>query len=346
MPPTSHAITQNISKENCPSQEAMQGVAHAYGIISLDADIGRYSDISEVLHSKQNHRYYHRTERHRQQLAYRFNEHDPRDEFRSYPFFTNRTVTAESLNCSIYDEIRADEKDPTTFRYSSPDRSFRGAISIPKDYLGKNGTTYIYRGYNSPESAPKYSCGDRCVKMLAYKNHPRNGSNAFYECSVSVSAVANASEPQHDIPNKIAKLAAAAIAVQGHYKGAEDNRNYQQYTFYASGSEWDIHGAEIDEIGDRFAHSALGSLATMAVFNPRIQLPGHVPHLGHKIHVYEPYFSVLLGCIVGAHFALFAATVYWIVRGSNMTTNAVGMHPLGEQGDESRQNLVEEPSHT
>ena len=74
--------------------------------------------------------------------------------------------------------------------------------------------------------------------------------------------------------------------------------------------------------------------------NPQISLPGHVPHLGHKVVIYEPYFSVLLAYIVGAHFAVFAATVYWVSRAGKVGITVIGMQPLGEQGDESRQNLV------
>ncbi|KAL9006109.1 MAG: hypothetical protein Q9188_001129 [Gyalolechia gomerana] len=326
----------------CPPPDTMQSRAYTYGQMSLAADIGTYNDISDVLESKHNYWYYHRQTRNHRQLAYRFNEYNPADKNRLYPFFTNRTFTAESLNCSKYDVLHVDDdKEPRNFTYSKTHGKDNHTIAIPGDHLGYKGTTYIYRGFHSPAAAPIYSCGDRCLKMWAYKNPSPWGLDAFYECWVSISGVANTYDPKHEIPDSMAKIAAAAIALQGPFKGPLNDANYQQSTFHAYGTAWDIHSKDIDEIGDNFARFALGSLAALAIIRPRlIELPGHVPHLGHKVHVYEPYFTVLLACIVVAHFAVFAATVFWIVRAGDSGVTSISMKPLGEHGDESRQDLV------
>lgn len=79
-----------------------------------------------------------------------------------------------------------------------------------------------------------------------------------------------------------------------------------------SRSAWKIHHKEADEVGENFAKFALGSLATMTSYNPQIQIPGHVPHLGHKLVIYEPYFAILLACIVAVHLAIFTATIFWV----------------------------------
>ena len=52
----------------------------------------------------------------------------------------------------------------------------------------------------------------------------------------------------------------------------------------------------------------------MANSNPTIQITGYVPHLGHKLRVYQPYLAILLSGIVVAHFAVSAYTVYWVTR--------------------------------
>lgn len=220
---------------NCLLPDTMQSRAYAYGQMSLAADIGTYNDISDVLESKHNYWYYHRQTRKHQQLAYRFNEYNPADKNRLYPFFTNRTFTAESRNCSKYDVLDVDDKEPRTFTYSKTDGKNNDTIAIPRDRLGKNGTTYIYRGFHDPAGAPIYSCGDRCLKMWAYKNPSPWGPSAFYECWVSISGVANTYDPKHEIPDSMAKIAAAAIALQGQFKGPLNDANYQQFTFHAHG---------------------------------------------------------------------------------------------------------------
>ena len=213
----------------------MQGRAHLYGDMSRTAEEGSYDDISDVLQSEHNYLLYHRTESYHQQVAYRFKEYNQKDTQRLYPFFTNRTFIAESANCSTYDEISAHDNNPTNFTISKTGSTDKQWIVIPDVYLNPNGTTYIYQGFHDPVHAPWFSCGDRCVKMWAYKNPPRQNATAFYECSVAISIVANASEPQHAIPDDMAKLAAAAIALGGQIKGLPNNLNNRQYRFYALG---------------------------------------------------------------------------------------------------------------
>ena len=241
-------------------------------------------------------------------------------------------------------------------------------IAIPREYLGREGTTYIYQGKHDPTSATIYICGDRCIWMWAYKNpsgYPPESPepSAFYQCPVSISVVNNASLPQHSIPDGVAKIAAASIALQGRFAGPVNDPDYKQYQFYASGwvinttiftfktgqlltfafncrSAWEIHHKDADQVGENFAKFALGSIATMATLNPPIQVPGHVPNLGHKLQIYEPYFAILLPCIAGAHFAIFVATVFWMTKAGNSGADGIEMRPAGEQTNESQENLV------
>ncbi len=56
------------------------------------------------------------------------------------------------------------------------------------------------------------------------------------------------------------------------------------------------------------AEFAIGSLATMASKNDRIEHEGMVPHLGSRLSVYWPYaISICVG-IAATHLALFVAT--------------------------------------
>ena len=221
----------------CPSQVTTQSLAHTYGEMNLAGSYCPYTEFSDVLNSKQDCQYYWRTTRNQQQLAYRFNEYNPDDTQKKYPFLTNRTITAESTQCYTYNETSADNKEPRTFTYSNG--TVNGSIQIPNNYLGREGTTYIYRAFHDPTAETIYKCGDRCIWMWAYKNPSGSPEpSAFYQCSVNISEVNNASQPQHSVPNRVAKIAAASIALQGRYTGPVDNpdeHDYTQFQFYASG---------------------------------------------------------------------------------------------------------------
>lgn len=228
----------------CPSQVTVQTVAHAYGEMILASRLNSsYDDISEVIHSKQAYQYYHRKARNQQQAAYRFKEYNPDDMQKTFPYLTDRIVTAEAKNCITYIEKGSDDKDPQTFNYANPmDAEDKGTIKISRSFLGREGTTYIYQGFHDPTNADQQSCGPRCVWMWAYKNPSADKSepSAFYKCPVNISEVSNAipDQPQHSIPNSVAKMAAASIALQGRFAGPPSDpseRDYHSYQFYASG---------------------------------------------------------------------------------------------------------------
>ena len=225
-------------QEGCPSQVSMQTVAHTYGDMSLGYESRDYDDLAEVLKSKHNYPIYRLRPGNNTQFAHRFNEYNPNDEERVYPYFTNRTIVAESLGCFTYNQTGSDGKEPNTFTYSNG--TINGTITIPNEYLGREGTTYMYLGKNDPASAPRYSCGPRCVWMWAYKNpsgFPQGSPEptAFYQCAINVGIVNSASKPEHSIPDNVAKLAAASIALQGRFSGPQADKNWRQFQFYASG---------------------------------------------------------------------------------------------------------------
>ncbi|KAL8819710.1 MAG: hypothetical protein Q9191_007673, partial [Dirinaria sp. TL-2023a] len=297
-------------QKGCPSEVTTQTVAHSYGEMNVGYEWRIYNDIADVLDSKHNYRYYWRQIRNQRQFAYRFNEYNPEDKEQVYPFFTNRIITAESVHCFTYNETGSDGKEPNTFSYTNG--THNGTVAIPNVYLGQQGTTYMYLGYHPPASAPLYSCGPRCLWMWAYKNPGTPEPSAFYQCAVNVSTVSNTSAPQHSIPDHVAKNAAASVALHGTWTGTGKDQDYRSFQFYASGSAWEIHHKDADLVGENFAKFTLGSLATMASLNPPIQIPGHLPHLGHQLQIYEPYFWALVSCIVVVHFAVLVATILWV----------------------------------
>ena len=220
-------------QQGCPWEVTTQSVAHSYGEMNLAFESRTYNDIADVLESKHNYRYYWRPLTGKRQFAYRFNEYNPEDREQVYPFFTNRTITAEAVNCITYNDTGSDGKEPNTFTYTNG--THNGTVAIPNVYLGDLGTTYMYLGHNPPASAPLYSCGDRCLWMWAYKNGGSPEPSAFYQCAVNISAVSNTSAPQHSIPDHMAKKAAASIAVHGTWTGTLQDQDYRSFQFYADG---------------------------------------------------------------------------------------------------------------
>ena len=185
------------------------------------------------------YRYFHRKTPNQQQVAYRFNEYNPKDTQKIYPHLTNRIIYAEARNCTTYKQTSADKNDPETLSMTNADDTGENqTITIPQDFLGREGTTYIYRGFHPPPTADVQSCGDRCLWMWAYRNPSGNQPPAFYRCPVNISNVTNVSRPEHQISNHVVKMAAAAIAMHGGYHGPvtdDSKKDWTSYQFYAAG---------------------------------------------------------------------------------------------------------------
>ena len=118
------------------------------------------------------------------------------------------------------------------------DSGEKGNITIPKDFLGREGTTYIYRGFHAPPDADLQSCGDRCLWMWVYRNPSGLEPPAFYKCPVNISYVLNATQAKHNISDHTVKMAAAAIAMHGGYHGPVSDgskKDWTSYQFYAAG---------------------------------------------------------------------------------------------------------------
>ncbi len=73
---------------------------------------------------------------------------------------------------------------------------------------------------------------------------------------------------------------------------------------------WEIRGGDPNLVGANMAEFAIGSISTMAIRNPRIQIRGLVPYLGSHLTVSWSYVIALATCIAGVHFALFASAIY------------------------------------
>lgn len=229
--------------DTCLSEVTRYALAHDYGGYGLgptseSRECGDYSEIADVLNSDIAYPYWSNG---KQEFAYRFNEYNFDDVAKSYPYLTNRTITVSSGDCVTYDvtddsaKVEGVSGDGDGFEISYKNDTNNGSIIIPSASLGRQGTTYIYRGTKPvAEAETTFSCGDRCITMWAYKN-PESTNPRFYQCPITVSAVSNAWQEAHNIPNGVAREAAASIALQGRWFGDITNQQWTQYQFYANG---------------------------------------------------------------------------------------------------------------
>ena len=224
----------------CPPPVPHQALAHAYGEMTLALGRGEYKDISDVQNSKHDHQYYHRQEANKEEFAYRFNEYNLNDTASAYPHFTNRTFTAASDTCLEYSEVgnptSATFGDMSARNHTYTNGSTTGSILIPTAFLGNEGTTYIYRGTETPTDDQTIRCGSRCLWMWAYRNPGKTESSRFFRCPIEISPVSNVTKSAHNITDNIARVAAASIALQGRFQtGREGAQIFTQFQFYASG---------------------------------------------------------------------------------------------------------------
>ena len=118
-----------------------------------------------------------------------------------------------------------------------------------------------------------------------------------------MSTVSNATQPAHNVPDAVARVAAASAALQGKFEGSPDNPKYTQYQFYTtgrvgqsmlsflaadldrtlyafSGLIWEVHYQPTERVGNNMAQFATESLSATVSKNTPIVIHGTVPFLG------------------------------------------------------------------
>ena len=330
-----------------PHEGTKQGIAHAFGELAQESRCKSYDKISEVLESRENVRYFCRRDAGRQEFTYRFSEYNPEDRQRAYPYFTNRTISVSSGQCYVYDQTHSEPAKDTNGLDGARNKFFTngtysGNITVPNQSAGLDATTYIYRGTDPPANETAWSCGPRCIWMWAFKEalsfppaDPREPPvPQFFQCPITVSAVANApaddaADPRH-VPDDVARTAAAAIALEGRSAWATGPNLWTQFRYYPYGSVWETHYRRPHEVGANMAEFALGSLATMDARNPRLTVPGTRPHLGSTLAVDWRFFVGLCVSMAGIHFLLLAAAGWATLRHAAQDASALAVARLLE----------------
>jgi len=222
-------LTTYFSGKKALGAEDTQAVAHGYGEVAKGGkDCELYEDIAQVYESSSDPPYFCRRTSGKQEF----------DNERRYPSFTNRVITASSGNCFKYTEldhtIGPDLYDHmAAFKYSFSNSTYNSSISIPISSDGWTATTYIYRGPKPPHLVGVNSCGDRCKWVWAHRaTLPGKHTSTFYQCPITISEVSNATDLQK-VPDSVARVAAASIALQGRWAGPVKDKIWTQYQFYA-----------------------------------------------------------------------------------------------------------------
>ncbi|KAL8818675.1 MAG: hypothetical protein Q9223_002748 [Gallowayella weberi] len=284
----------NLTHYYTPGSEnwhvSTHATAHLYGEGAQGTECGLYNTIAEVLDSRHDYAYFcsNATIASVTEFAYRFKEYSPDDLQKTYPRFTNRTITASAGECLLYDVINQTAGPANWDGRGSSTKFFYGNdptdhITIPASYLGQGYTIYIYRGSRVPSQALDQLCGaPRCMWVWAYKDKYNNKSSKVFKCPITIGNVGNTSDDSQLVSNDLARIAAVSIALEGRCTTRS---------------------------GENMARFAIASLANMAAFNPQIQVSGEVPHLGSHLEIRWGFVIGLIGGIIFAHLALFLLAI-------------------------------------
>lgn len=304
---------------SCPIfEEVPQILAHAYGEGVTSQACCDYTTAASILNNKQDCYYFCRLDR--LEYAFRYAEYNPNDTARVYPHFTDRIITASPDGCLEYniDSLKRngdpDGSDAVTqFQYSNS--TYSSNISITNAHLANDATTYAYQGFREPQDAKTYAPCDRCMVIYALRNPGgiTKRKRQLFECRITISEVTNTKLTEHHVPNDIARLAAASIALQGRYQNpfGDATKRWWQSQLYPWASKWETADLSAQQIGARISEFAIGSLATMAHLNPTTSLPGTLPTLASQVKV-TWWGTIGLAVGIASTHALLVLAMLWV----------------------------------
>lgn len=156
---------------------------------------------------------------------------------------------------------------------------------------GTNQTTYMI---NTTQS-----CGPGCSQISAFE--ASHTAPWYYKCNVTVSAVVNASRPEHEASLDLRFITSGAIALQGYDVSSLVNGTTLQFQTYPVES---IYGAASSGNTSSMAlvvsRFVIGAVATAAETNAPITLQGQAPQRGEVLEIkkYGMIYLILLGIAV------------------------------------------------
>lgn len=217
-------------------------------------------------------------------------------------FYSNRSLTTTS-SCKVYPVTKETDNNGTlrTFQYEKDNQT----INQTWQSIGPNSTTYL----TYPD---QHTCGPRCAEIFVYENFA--GSANYFECSVNISTVHNATVPEQQVLDGNARLAASAIALQGYQSDNNNATQYQQFPSLTTYGNFTSGNASFK--AKQLAKYAIGVLVVADQIFPEadtssIPVTGYLPQTGLKLNIdHVAYMWAIFGSIAGTHLILWIFGAY------------------------------------
>jgi len=217
-------------------------------------------------------------------------------------FYSNRSITTTS-NCTVYSVTDNLNGSSQSFEFEKD-----GLIHTQNfSSIAPNSTTFL-TDFNQGD------CGPRCANVCAYENNGNKGW--YYECTITVSKVSNAVVPEHRVSDPNAKMAAAAIALQGYQA---ENQDTQYQRFPAESCYGEFLDGDKDRMAFNMGQFAIGVFASadLALSNidpDLLNVTGLLPDQGLELTIDHPKgMWAIFGGIGGCHLVLFILAV-WVAN--------------------------------
>ncbi|CZR45772.1 uncharacterized protein FPRO_15052 [Fusarium proliferatum ET1] len=123
------------------------------------------------------------------------------------------------------------------------------------------------------------NCGSDCSIVSVFE--PSSTDPWFYNCTVKMSPVENAKRPEHEVSERLMRLATSAIAL-----GGPDGPNDTRSNSYPAASVFGIPlNGSTEQVEYLLSRFATGMLAAVIESNTDIVLAGQMPTIGQKLNV-------------------------------------------------------------
>lgn len=292
-------------------------IAHTYGGQKITDENCRYQTAEEISQGPQTCRYFIRNDR--LEFAVRYADSNPTDLTNAYPYCgAKRFVTIAATNCNEYrtgEPDKANDLDSinSVFVWEFKNSTGTYTINVPRVLLARESTTYIWNGTELPSSDTLQACGRRCVVLYALRDMDTDSNHelSIFQCHITISSMSNANDPAHELPDGVARTAAASIALTGR---VGEGTQWREAQLYQEAAEW---AAKLDDspeqVGSLMAEFAATSLAMMAQRNPMTPVLGSLPTLGYQTEIEWKSTSAVIASIAGFHILMVLLSL-WLSR--------------------------------
>ncbi|KAF5599859.1 hypothetical protein FPANT_3005 [Fusarium pseudoanthophilum] len=128
-------------------------------------------------------------------------------------------------------------------------------------------------------TSPSRNCGSDCSIVSVFE--PSSTDPWLYNCTVKMSPVENAKRPEHEVGQRLMRLATSAIAL-----GGPDGPNDTRSNSYPAASIFGIPlNGSTEQVEYLLSRFATGMLAAVIESNTDIVLAGQMPTIGQKLNV-------------------------------------------------------------